>query len=259
MSYNISHEGVIYAANPDGTVTKYGRIGADGQLADTYGRPLVPGGSAPAPRRRPVWGYWLVILLLLMAGGVGGYAFMCQTSEKEQLEDTLKEARRKAGADAGVLQQKQQLIEKLQKELQTVNRSRFEAERNLSEISEQASAVTPLLVTGIEFRNMNSSGRPLSNFGAALSRSSLQFLQARVSYYGLATGIRAFRVRIVGPDGVLGGGEWSFEAQRPVEPGSGHSFNLSGFGYAGHGWTAGRYRYEIWYGRSMIAARQFTI
>ena len=38
MKFSISHEGVIYATNPDGTVTKYGRIGSDGQLTDAFGR-----------------------------------------------------------------------------------------------------------------------------------------------------------------------------------------------------------------------------
>lgn len=259
MKFNISHEGVIYATNPDGTVTKYGRIGSDGQLTDAFGRPLAAAGPKAPVRRRPVWGYWLVILLLLLAGGVGTYVFMRQTEEKDSLAAELREARVKAGTDAGMLKSKEQLIEKLQKELEAINRSRFEAEKNLSEIGAQASAVTPLLVSGIEFRNMNRYGKPLGNFGAPLRVSTLRFLQARISYYGLTTGMKTFRVRIVGPEGVMGGGEWSFAAERPVESGASHEFTLSGFGYPDRLWPSGHYRYELWYGKSLIGLRRFTL
>ena len=259
MKFNISHEGVIYATNPDGTVTKYGRIGSDGQLTDAFGRPVTASGVKASARRRPVWGYWLVILLLLLAGGIGTYVFMRQTEEKDSLAAELRDARAKAGTDAGILNNKEQLIEKLQIELETINRSRFEAEKNLNEISAQASAVTPLLVSGIEFRNMNRYGKPLGNFGAQLKLSTLSFLQARISYYGLTTGMKTFRVRIVGPEGVMGGGEWSFVAEHPVESGAGHEFNLSGFGYPDRQWPAGHYRYELWYGKSLIGMRRFTL
>ncbi len=259
MKFNISHEGVIYATNPDGTVTKYGRIGSDGQLTDAFGRPVTASGVKASARRRPVWGYCLVILLLLLAGGIGTYVFMRQTEEKDSLAAELRDARAKAGTDAGILKNKEQLIEKLQKELETINRSRFEAEKNLNEISAQASAVTPLLVSGIEFRNMNRYGKPLGNFGAQLKLSTLSFLQARISYYGLTTGMKTFRVRIVGPEGVMGGGEWSFVAEHPVESGAGHEFNLSGFGYPDRQWPAGHYRYELWYGKSLIGMRRFTL
>lgn len=259
MKFNISQDGVIFAPNPDGTVTKYGRIGADGQLADAYGTPLVARGASGSPRRRPVWGYWLTIILLLLAGGVGGYAFMRLTEDKARLEQELKQAGIKACNDAGALRHKEQLIEKLQTELETANRSRFEAERTLSEIAGQAAGVTPLLVTGIDFRNMNGNGKPLSAFGTVPKASELQFLQASVSYYGLATGMHTFRIRIIGPGGVVGGGEWSFSSERPVETGAGHSFNLSGFGYSGHGWPQGRYSYELWYGKSRIAVKNFML
>ena len=54
MKFSISHEGVIYATNPDGTVTKYGRIGSDGQLTDAFGRSVTASNQKAPVRRRPV-------------------------------------------------------------------------------------------------------------------------------------------------------------------------------------------------------------
>lgn len=264
--YSISQDGVIYSVNPDLTITKYGRIGPDGQLTAIDGTPLqgaAPQAPAPEPQvvrvRRPVWGYWLVIILLLLAGGCGYYVFMHEYEQLEKAEHQIRELKVQAASDAGTLRQKEKLIEQLQHELETINRSRFQAEKTLEEVSSQASAFTPILVTGVTFRNISNVGKPLSNFGAPLHAADMRYIQPQVSYYGMATGMRTFKVRIIGPNGPMGTGDYAFTAERPIDKGTGHSFVLSGFGYSDRGWAPGTYRYEIWYGQSLIAKKFVTV
>ncbi|MDE6130160.1 MAG: hypothetical protein K2F74_01080 [Muribaculaceae bacterium] len=256
---SISQDGVIYSVNPDNTITRYGRISPDGQLEKPDGTPAgVPSVQTPV-RRRPVWGYWLVIILLLLGAALGVYAFMHQLEQQERTIADNRELRQRADSISGALRQKEQTIDHLQRELAAVNRSRFEAEHMLDAVGAQASSVMPLLVTDITFRNIRGTRQPQSGYGTALRASDLRYLQAKVDYYGLVTGMRTFSVRVTGPNGPLGNGDYAFRMERPVEKGGGHSFELVGFGYAEPRWPPGSYRYEIWYGESLIARRTFKV
>ena len=267
MKYHISQDGVIYSINEDATITKYGRIKPDGHVESPDGTPprrvlpVTTRDTAATQRRRPVWGYWIVIVLLLLACGGAAFVIWMDSQKVESLGRQVKDLSGQNTSSVGTLRQKDELIENLQGQLADASRKRVEAENALNQLTEAASATAPLIVASVDLANYGPGNKPIGRYGDPLRQSSLCYLKVRVNYYGLRQGIQQIDVKLYEPSGRMSGsGEYSFGNQCPLRTGPGLSVELGGYGFADPGrWSPGSYLLELYTGGVCIFRKQFTV
>lgn len=266
MKYHISQDGVIYSINEDSTITKYGRVKPNGQVEAADGTPprrMLPVKTRDtAVRRRPVWGYWVAIVILLLACGVGGFVIWMDNQKTESLQRQVKDLSGQNSTSVGTLRQKDELIESLQTQLAEAGRKRVEAENALNQLTEAASATAPLIVASVDLANYGTANKPLGRYGEPLKQSSLCYLKVKINYYGLRQGIQKINVKLYEPNGRMSGGdrEYSFGNDCPIRPGANQQVELGGYGYAEAGrWAPGSYLLELYSSGVCIFRKQFTV
>lgn len=110
-------------------------------------------------------------------------------------------------------------------------------------------------ISGISFANIDNDGNIIDDYGANLYASEVKYLKPKVFYRGLASEEKEITVdiKIIKEDGALETGTGSYNGytysyKYKVEPGSGKSIRLSGWGRnTGGTYTSGQYKFEIWY------------
>lgn len=210
-------------------------------------------------RRRPVWGYWLVIVLLLMALGVAGYMLWQGEARSEALRGELGDINARVKTDSRTILDKERLIESLGNQLEAANRQLMEATSDLAQLTDAASQIAPLLITDIELRPITDRGQPVGDYGNLTT--DMHYIEPRIIYYGFRTGQHPLQVRIIDPAGNMrGNGDYTYTTTRALETGPRRKLQLSGYGYDAAGrWPAGVYAIEVWYRDTRLARKLFKV
>lgn len=266
MKYQVSQDGVIYSINDDTTITKYGRIQPDGSIEPTEGhesRRNLPATleTVGKARRRPVWGYWVAIILLLLACGSAAFVIWMNNQKIDELDVKVKELGSQNSTSVSSIRQKDQLIENLQTQLAEAGRKRVEAEDALNKLTDAASATAPMIITSAELGNVASGNKPLGRMGEPLKASTLCFLKIRLNYYGLRQGITQIGIKLYNPSGdLIGNSRYSFTNDCPIEKGPNHTLELGSYGFKEAGqWRHGSYLLELYASGVCIYRHTFTI
>lgn len=249
-SYQISNN-VIFAVNSDGSITKHAIIEESGQIT-VVGQPARP--TPPpvkVPAKQSVWGYWLVIVLLLLAAAGLGAAYL--TSQK----DFRREHRSYLSAQEEI-SSKSIYISQLTSELD-------QAQSELSLFKEQIGRVMPMVISDIEIANIYYDGSIETGYGSSIYSYNTMYLKPRISYMGLAPGRKELKVKLYKPDGSMSSSSTSpygctYSNDVDISTGSGNTLTLSGWGGSDRGhWSSGTYRMEIWYRDICLKTKSFTI
>lgn len=110
-------------------------------------------------------------------------------------------------------------------------------------------------ISGVSFANTDKDNHIIDDYGANLYASEVKYLTPKVFYRGLASEEKEItvNVKIIKEDGTLETGTgssdgYTYSYKYKVEPGSGKSIELSGWGRnTGGAYTSGQYKFEVWY------------
>lgn len=261
MKYQISQEGVIYTINDDNTVTKYGRVLADGSLEGPDGR-RAPG-SLTNGNRRPGRGLraavWILAAMLIACG----VALWFTLQNNEQLRSAVGELDGTSTLASARIDRQSDTIAQLTEQLQTANRSRQEATASLEQLTTSLQPNMPMVITGVRFRNVTVNRQPLSDYGAELESNDLLYLEPELHYYGLTQGASSLGIRIIMPNGQVratAGNPYTYVTSRPVDKRPDGVMVLPGYGSSSPGsWMPGNYVFEVYYNGGRIYRSTFAV
>ena len=159
----------------------------------------------------------------------------------------------------GQISEKQSQLTDLKFQLDTTS-ERLKKERISKEVlikeNDSLRTLFPIYVKKLEVANADGSGNAISQYGSDISASSSMYLLPRITYYGFKPGEKVeLQVKLYNPDGkiVLGNespkdGSYSYTYTIPTVYPSDNVVGLKGWGGSDQGhFSAGTYRYEIWY------------
>lgn len=115
-------------------------------------------------------------------------------------------------------------------------------------------------ISGVSFANIDNDGHIIDDYGSNLYASEVKYLKPKVFYRGLASVEKEISVdvKIIKEDGTLEKGTgspegYTYSYKYNVEPGSGKSIELSGWGRNNGGsYTSGQYKFEVWYNGNIL-------
>lgn len=115
-------------------------------------------------------------------------------------------------------------------------------------------------ISGISFANVDNSGHIIDDYGSTLYVGDLKYLKPKIFYRGLSSQKREITldIKIINEDGTVQKGTgtksgFAFSQEVNVEPGSGKSLELLGWGTSlGGSFSAGQYKYEVWYNGNVL-------
>lgn len=249
-AYQISNN-IIFSVNDDGSISKFASISESGEIVKI-------GESTKKAQGDSVWGYWLVMLVLL----VGCIILFClynnaesnyqwQQRETRTMENKYKESQ---GQVAAIKSEKDALWE-----------GKRSAEEALSTLKEKVGNTYPLIVSDIYVGNMYQGGGMETNYGGTIYSRNSMYLVPKITYYGINIGSKTFYVKLYKPDGSLARGSsspagYSYSNSLYVSSGANNTYEFSGWGSPNKGhWKSGNYRFEIWYGNTCLKSKTFTI
>lgn len=196
-------------------------------------------------KRRRVWGYWLVMILLLAACVMTGVALF-------NTMDTADYYRRQAERNGDESRNAAAEIATLRDSLSAIHAERSSLMHELQSFRSHVGESYPLIINAVEFCNVEDNGNVLTSAGSTLYADKIKYLRPILKYEGLAPGRKKFFVKFFRPDGTLLDGTsspsgYSYSSEYEVEEGSGHSLVFSGWGNSNGGsYRTGTYRVEIW-------------
>lgn len=122
-------------------------------------------------------------------------------------------------------------------------------------------------VNDIVFANIDDCANIINDYGSELFVGDVKYLKGKVFYNGLVTAVKEMTlwVKIVKEDGTVVTGMdspngYTFKTNVKIEPGSGKSFELSGFGNnLATSFAAGLYNYEIWNNDKLIFQKKIRL
>lgn len=131
--------------------------------------------------------------------------------------------------------------------------------------SGSASSFVPFMATKMEIANVDYDGKFLTNYGETIYSYNTRYLKPKITVTPMkGDGTYTVYVKLF-QDGVLKTGSsspsgYSYSTEVTISGSSQHTFQLSGWGSntAGH-WTAGKYRFEVWYGDYCIGSKDFRV
>lgn len=123
----------------------------------------------------------------------------------------------------------------------------------------------PFLITKLEVANTDKDGNIIQGYGATIYDYKTQYLKPKITVKPFkSTGTYEVYVKLY-KDGVLKTGTsspkgYSYSNNITLSDASSQVFYLSGWGSttSGH-WSAGEYRFEIWYGNYCIGSKTFKV
>lgn len=115
-------------------------------------------------------------------------------------------------------------------------------------------------ISGVSFANVDKDGHIIDDYGTNLYASEVKYLKPKVFYRGLASEEKEISVdvKIIKEDGTLETGTgspegYTYSYKYKVEPGSGKSVELSGWGRNNGGsYSSGQYKFEVWYNGNIL-------
>lgn len=277
--YQISRDGIVYAVNPDSTITKYGRMEADGTFTpiddvrpasgscDDNRDAAAPRSVSTLPVRRPntlAWVMAVVAFILLLALGATWFALQKRNDENQAAALQLRSIQDSLNRTAVSVMQDAETRSALESELAQVRKDLAGQENSRNKLLSSLSGVMPLAISDIELASSRINGEVVTDFGKPISAASAEYLKPRVTYTGIKPGRASLSLKYINPEGevMIGRGETEISSKVPLEvlPGTDNTVILNGWGKeGGNFWKPGKYKMEIWNGNSLIAARTFTL
>ncbi|MDE7427031.1 MAG: hypothetical protein K2M79_04465 [Muribaculaceae bacterium] len=277
--YQISRDGIVYAVNPDSTITKYGRMEADGSFTpiddvkatgySSYERSeaVAPRSVSTLPGRRPntlAWVMGVVAFIILLALGATWFALHKKSAEHQAATAQLRSIKDSLQRTAISVMQDAETRSALENELAQVRKELAGQENSTNKLLNSLSGVMPLAVSDIEMASSRINGEIVTDFGKPIAASSTEYLKPRLTYTAIKPGRSSLSIKYINPEGqvMVGVGETEISSKVPVDilPGTDNTVILNGWGKeGGNFWKPGKYRIEIWNGNSRIATRSFTL
>ena len=221
-NYQISNN-IIFSVNDDGSITKFATISESGEICRI-------GESIKQPVTKPVWGYWVAIVLFVVATII---AFVLYISMKERYDSQYRQNR--------------------------TLMSQYET------LKSQVGNAYPLIISEIEIANSYRGGDIETDYGNTIYSSNTMYLKPRIKYYGISSGTKTLKIKWFKPDGSMSTGTsspygFSQSDSHYIYSGADNSITLSGWGNENKGhWRSGSYRIEIWYENTCLKSKSFTI
>ncbi len=190
-----------------------------------------------------VW-YWIAIAILAIAVGVMCYLYI-------DANDNYTRMKSKTSS--------------LEYEVSEVEIERDNALTELSDFKSSISSSYPIVITDIEIANVYKDGSIETDYGNTLYDYRTLYLKPRITYTGLTSGTKEFKIKWVMPSGSLRTGDsspygYSYSESAYVSEGSYNTLDLMGWGNENSGnWGSGRYRVEIWYDDVCLKSKDVRI
>lgn len=153
------------------------------------------------------------------------------------------------------------IVDDLEESLASCKKTARLQEEKLSAVQD----AFPIIITDIEIANVDDDSDIQTGYGHSIFSSSTMYLQPRISYIGLTSGTKTFKVKWYNSDGTIRRGSKSpsgisFSDDVYISEGTNNFMTLSGWGNSSKGhWASGTYRIEIWYEDVCLRAENFTI
>lgn len=249
-NYQISNN-IIFSVNDDGSITKFATISESGEICRI-------GESIKQPVTKPVWGYWVAIVLFVVATII---AFVLYISMKERYDSQYSQNRTLRSQYENAAGR----ISELENRVSTLNQEKESAEDALSTLKSQVGNAYPLIISEIEIANSYRGGDIETDYGNTIYSSNTMYLKPRIKYYGISSGTKTLKIKWFKPDGSMSTGTsspygFSQSDSHYIYSGADNSITLSGWGNENKGhWRSGSYRIEIWYENTCLKSKSFTI
>lgn len=249
-TYQISNN-VIFSVNDDGSISKFASISESGDI-------IRIGEDPKKPKSHKVWGYWLVMIILLGAC----VALFCLYNNAES---NYRWQQSRTSSMESKYNESQRQVSELTSEKESLAEGKRSAEDALSMLKQKVGDTYPLIISDIEIANVTYNGDIETNYGNTLYSSRTMYLKPRIKYYGISSGNKTLKVKWYNPNGTLKTGTsspsgFSQSESCYIYSGSDNSYSLNGWGNSTRGhWNAGNYRIEIWYGNTCLKSKSFTI
>lgn len=249
-TYQISNN-IIFSVNDDGSISKFASISERGEITRF-------GETSHATKQHKVWGYWIVMVILLGAC----VALFCLYNNAES---NYRWQQSKTSSMESKYNESQQQVSELTSEKESLAESKAAAEEALTMLQQKVGDSYPIIISDIEIANSYKGGNIETNFGNTIYSSNTMYLKPRITYYGISSGTKTLKVKWFKPDGTMSSGSsspygFSQSDEHYLYSGSDNTLTLSGWGNENKGhWRAGNYRIEIWYGNTCLKSKSFTI
>lgn len=229
-------------------ITDTDKHNIDIDYLERSGEPSRPGRS-PArnteqPPKRRVWGYWLVIVLLL--GAVVGLVVLYgeAVGDVEYYRNRIADAEREYGLK----------VEELRGQNAQLDKARETAELELQKLQNTVGNAFPLVIEEFHVDNVTNGLDVITPHNKAIYASDVQYAGPWIKYTGLKSGTKKLKIKIYDNlTGKLQQGSNSpagctYFKEKNVEEGPGQTMRLGGWGNSTVGsWSKGTYRCELWY------------
>lgn len=153
----------------------------------------------------------------------------------------------------------------LRNEISEMEIERDNALTELSDFKSSVGSTFPIVITDIEIANVYNDGTIETDYGNSLYDYRTLYLKPRITYTGLMSGTKEFKIKWVMPSGSLRTGNsspsgYSFSESAYVSEGTDNTLELMGWGNDNSGnWSSGRYRVEIWYENVCLKSKDVRI
>lgn len=188
--------------------------------------------------------YWISIAILAIAVGVMCYLYI-------DANDNYTRMKSKTSS--------------LRNEISEMEIERDNALTELSDFKSSIGSTYPIVITDIEIANVYKDGTIETDYGNTLYDYRTLYLKPRITYTGLTSGTKEFKIKWVMPSGALRTGDsspygYSFSESAYVSEGSYNTLDFTGWGNDNSGnWSSGRYRVEIWYDDVCLKSKDVRI
>lgn len=206
---------------------------------------------------------WVALLSLAVVASLAGLYFLNDNlsgviSDKDDLISCKNDT---------IAVQKNNIVV-LRNSIDDLEESLASCQKTIRQQKEELSAVQnayPIIITDVEIANINYDNDVQTDYGYSIYSSGTMYLKPRISYIGLTSGTKTFKVKWYNSDGTIRRGSKSppgitFSDDVYISEGTNRTMTLSGWGNSNKGhWASGTYRIEIWYGDVCLRAENFTI
>lgn len=208
---------------------------------------------APAPKRR-VWGFWLVIVLLLAA--VAGMVVLYG----EAVNDVEYYKNRSADID----REYRQKVEELRQQNSQLDKAREKAGLELQNLRNTVGNAFPLVIEEFHVDNVTNDLDVVTPHNKTIYAPDVQYAGPWIKYTGLKSGTMKLKIKMYDHNGNMVRSSNSpagctYFKEKTVEEGPGQIMRIGGWGTQNGGsWSKGTYRCEIWYETRCLGSCTFS-
>lgn len=234
----------LFASNPAQEVVQPLQNNEEYVITPTESNYVAENNSEKRQRSNSALWYWIAIAILAIAVGVMCYLYI-------DANDNYTRMKSKTSS--------------LRNEISEMEIERDNALTELSDFKSSIGSTYPIVITDIEIANVYKDGTIETDYGNTLYDYRTLYLKPRITYTGLTSGTKEFKIKWVMPSGALRTGDsspygYSFSESAYVSEGSYNTLDFTGWGNDNSGnWSSGRYRVEIWYDDVCLKSKDVRI